>query len=123
MRKAFSMFLITVMVIFCISISHASQVCQAENEGNEVDDIFTSFIEALKPAKLNDGSNTDYGFGWEFGKTESGHKYMKHDGSWLGFISYYVRFPEEHLSVIILLNRNYDLEDDLEMEIADIFLK
>jgi len=49
---------------------------------------------------------------------------MKHDGAWPGFISYYVRFPKEHLSVIILLNRNYDLpEGDPEMEVADIFLK
>jgi len=84
----------------------------------------STFAEALKPAKLNNGSNTDYGFGWEVGKTESGEKYMKHDGAWLGFISYYVRFPKERLSVIILLNRNYDLpEGDPEMEIADIFLK
>jgi CubicO group peptidase (beta-lactamase class C family) len=63
-----------------------------------------------------------YGFGWSIGK-HKGKKYIQHDGYWLAFISYYIRFPEEHLSVIILLNRDYDLpEKELDLEIAELYL-
>ena len=56
------------------------------------------------PAKLNDGSLTDYGFGWQVG-VKSGHPFMGHGGSWQGFNSFIVRYPQDRLAVIALANR------------------
>ncbi len=82
----------------------------------------STLAEAFKPALLNDGSESNYGFGWDLG-TRSGERYVAHDGAWLGFISYYARFPDQRLAVIVLLNRDYDLPDeDVALEIADLYL-
>ncbi len=56
-------------------------------------------------AKLNDGSLTNYGFGWELGETK-GHAFMQHSGSWQGFNSYIRRYPDDRLAVIVLANRS-----------------
>lgn len=80
------------------------------------------YAEALKPARLTSGSRSNYGFGWNLGRHER-QPYAYHDGSWLGFISYYTRFPDQGLAVIVLLNRDYDLPDeDLATRVADVFL-
>ncbi len=83
----------------------------------------TTLAEAFKPALLNNGTLYPYGFGWDIG-TRNGKNYVKHDGRWLAFNSNYVRFPDQKLSVIILLNRDYDIPDlsDLGMSIADLYL-
>ncbi|HUN22598.1 MAG TPA: serine hydrolase domain-containing protein [Anaerolineales bacterium] len=81
-----------------------------------------SLNQAFVPGKLNNGSSTDYGFGWEISRFQ-GQKLIAHDGSWLGFISYYFRLPQEKLAVVILLNRDYGYEDDLPSEVVKIFLK
>lgn len=80
--------------------------------------------EAFKPAVLNDGSKTDYGFAFEL---ERWHKrtYVAHSGAWLAFESDYVRFPKEQMAVIVLLNRNYDLPEEprLGLQVAAIYLE
>ncbi len=82
----------------------------------------STLAEAFKPMLLNDGTESNYGFGWELG-TLSGERYVAHEGAWLGFVSFYARFPDQRLSVIVLLNRDYDLPDeDLALEIADLYL-
>jgi len=82
----------------------------------------STLSEAFKPAKLNNGKTYPYGFGWILG-THKGKKYICHDGYWLAFMSYYIRFPEDRLSVIILLNRDYDLpEEELDIKIAELYL-
>jgi CubicO group peptidase (beta-lactamase class C family) len=84
----------------------------------------STLAEAFKSAVLNDGEETDYGFGWYFDQ-HAGRRYVAHDGEWLGFQSFYVRFPEQQLSVIILLNRTYDLPwiGEIGLEIAELYLK
>lgn len=82
-----------------------------------------TLAEAFAPTTLNDGSEYEYGFGWDIG-TVKGEPYVGHSGSWLGFISYYVRFPERRLGVVALLNRDYDLPDEaVAIEIAKFYLK
>lgn len=83
-----------------------------------------TYQEALKPAKLNDGSVEQYGFGLEF---EKWHKetYVAHSGVWLGFNNDYVRFPQRHFSVIVLLNRDYEYPDNprIALKVAEFYLK
>lgn len=82
----------------------------------------TTLAEAFRPTILNDGSQYEYGYGWDVGMA-LGEPYVGHEGSWLGFISYYVRFPNQRLGVIVLLNRDYDLpEEDVAMKIVELYL-
>ncbi len=79
---------------------------------------------AFQPALLKNGSHEPYGFGWELEK-RNGESYVAHAGAWLGFESDYVRFPERHFSVIVMLNRNYDIPGDerIALQVAEFYLK
>jgi CubicO group peptidase (beta-lactamase class C family) len=78
---------------------------------------------AFKPAVLNNGEEYLYGFGWELG-TRFRRRFTAHDGEWLGFTSAYVRFPDQHFSVVVLLNRDYGVDAaELAFEIAGIYLQ
>lgn len=56
------------------------------------------------PARLNDGTESHYGFGWDMGSI-AGHPYQNHNGGHsTGFSSSIIRFPQDHLSVIVLSN-------------------
>lgn len=80
--------------------------------------------EAFQPVNLNDGSTEPYGFGWEIEESD-GQPYVAHSGAWLGFNSDYVRILDKHLSVIVLLNRDYDYPDDprIALKIAQFYLE
>ena len=63
-----------------------------------------SLIEELwKPVKLNDGSAYPYGFGWRL-EDYKGRKNIGHSGSTSGFSASLQRFPDQHLTVIVLCN-------------------
>ncbi len=83
-----------------------------------------TFKEALKPATLNDGTVEQYGFGLEFEKWKK-ETYVAHSGAWLGFNNDYVRFPQRHFSVMVLLNRDYEYPDDprIALKVAEFYLK
>jgi CubicO group peptidase (beta-lactamase class C family) len=55
------------------------------------------------PVKLNNDSLHPYGFGWYL-EPVNGHKTNYHSGSWRGYNSYIIRFPDDKLSVIGLAN-------------------
>ena len=79
--------------------------------------------EAFKPAVLNDGSESRYGFGFEL-DPYNGEELIAHSGAWLAFSSEYMRFPQRHLSIIVLLNENSgEGAEGLGHKIADIYLK
>jgi CubicO group peptidase (beta-lactamase class C family) len=83
-----------------------------------------TLAEAFVSGVLNNGKDTEYGFALDLGEY-AGETYAAHSGAWLGFESYYLRFPERNLSVVILLNFDY-LEtgaEGLAFEIADIYLR
>lgn len=87
--------------------------------------ISTSALEeAFQPVKLNDGSVEPYGFGWEL-ESWNGKPYVAHSGAWLGFESDYVRFLERHFSVLVMLNRNYNIPDEprIALQVAEFYLK
>lgn len=53
------------------------------------------------PARLNDGSKVDYGFGWAL-DPYNGRKQIGHGGAWQGFRTAIMRFPDDKLAVIVL---------------------
>ncbi len=61
----------------------------------------TTLQEAFMPGKLNDGSATQYGFGW--GIAEGG-KVLAHTGGWVGFRTLIVRHLEQKLTLVVLNN-------------------
>lgn len=56
-------------------------------------------------AKLSNGQLAPYGYGW-FLSSINGHKNIEHGGAWQGFTTQISRFPDDHLSVIVLTNRS-----------------
>lgn len=83
-----------------------------------------TLADAFVSGVLNNGEETEYGFALDLGEY-AGETYAAHSGAWLGFESYYLRFPERNLSVVVLLNFDY-LEtgaEGMSFEIADVYLK
>jgi CubicO group peptidase (beta-lactamase class C family) len=56
-------------------------------------------------ATLNDGTPTNYGFGWRL-ETRHGHRVISHTGETRGFRNALLRYPDRGLVVILLTNRN-----------------
>lgn len=83
--------------------------------------------QAFSPATLNNGSKSNYGFGWMLNPW-NGLKEVSHGGDITGFNSYISRFPEEHFAVIILSNFEMNPPGpipnagQLAHEIANIYL-
>ena len=76
--------------------------------------------EAFAPARLNDGTESPYGFGWRV-SDRLGREAIHHDGGWVGFKTSLVRFPEEGLTVIVLSNASADA-GELADSTAAVFL-
>jgi CubicO group peptidase (beta-lactamase class C family) len=55
------------------------------------------------PTRLNDGTNYEYGFGWNV-RTSWSRKRVEHAGGIQGFSTYVTHFFDDNLSVIVLLN-------------------
>jgi CubicO group peptidase (beta-lactamase class C family) len=53
--------------------------------------------------RTNDGSPTNYGFGWYVGSNHLG-RFAEHEGSWSGFYSYICRYLDRPLSLFLLSN-------------------
>lgn len=62
-----------------------------------------SYAQMWTPAPLNDGKSYPYGFAWELLEV-NGHRLYEHGGAWQGFAGHYARYPDDHLSVIVLTN-------------------
>lgn len=61
-----------------------------------------TWAEAFEPRIAN------YGYGWQTGKF-LGKKYVKHSGGYPGFMSEFIYYPDEDLTIILLNNfGNYD---------------
>jgi CubicO group peptidase (beta-lactamase class C family) len=54
---------------------------------------------------LDDGKATGYGFGWEVSQV-NGHPLITHNGAMNGFLSSLQRYPDDHVTVIIVLNQS-----------------
>ncbi len=80
--------------------------------------------EAFRPQKLNDGSLSSYGFGWDLEVEEEegplGQKVM-HTGSNPGYRNIFVRFLDAKKTIILLTNNAYPGRDQLVEDIASLF--
>jgi CubicO group peptidase (beta-lactamase class C family) len=56
-------------------------------------------------ARLNDGEDAPYGFGWRIERVD-GLREIGHAGSLPGFRAYYARYPDQDLTIIALANAN-----------------
>jgi CubicO group peptidase (beta-lactamase class C family) len=77
--------------------------------------------EMWAPAKLSSGETAPYGFGWRL-ETVDGHAEINHGGSLPGFRSYYLRYPEAKLAVIVLTNSNDAVPGEIARGVARIML-
>ena len=55
------------------------------------------------PVTLTNGRNHGYGFGWHV-STMAGRKAVYHGGGLPGFVSHFVRFPDDGVTIIVLTN-------------------
>ena len=68
-----------------------------------------------------EGTPVSYGFGWFLDPWRI-HPRMWHYGETMGFHSYIVRFPNDHITIIVLCNRADISPESLALQIADLFL-
>jgi CubicO group peptidase (beta-lactamase class C family) len=70
----------------------------------------------------NPASKTYYGFGWEIDEFR-GHKMISHGGSNIGFRSYFARFVDDDLSIVILTNTDEANPLALIRALAEYYLR
>lgn len=71
----------------------------------------TYLDEAFTPGKLNNGEDTNYGFGW-FIRPNGESKVVYHSGGWVGFGTYLYNEVDDKNGVILLTNNsNKNLRD------------
>ena len=77
--------------------------------------------ELHERATLADGSQVPYALGVIHG-IHRGHAKVEHGGSWGGYVSNFVRFPEHGLGVAVLCNSPDQPLDELVHQVADLYL-
>ena len=70
---------------------------------------------------LNNGDQIAYAFGHSIG-TYQGLKTVAHSGSWAGFRTYLVRFPEQDVAVIVLSNASNFNPTRKARQVAELYL-
>jgi CubicO group peptidase (beta-lactamase class C family) len=63
----------------------------------------SSLEQMWTPVRLNDGTTSNYGFGW-FLRPVKNHKAVGHGGDMPGFTSFIWRFIDDRLTVVVLAN-------------------
>ena len=71
------------------------------------------------PVRLNNGTTTDYGFGWRITQV-NGHRLIEHGGSWQGFKAQISRYTDDKLTVIVLANLAETEQGRIAHEVAGI---
>lgn len=80
-----------------------------------------SLEKAFIPYQLNDGTKSNYGYGW-FLKTRNGVSSIEHQGGLPGFLSNEVYYPAEDVYVAILCNSSSVSIDAITADISSIAL-
>ena len=77
------------------------------------------------PGRLKDGTENDYAFGLMVGPSHQhrGWQVVEHGGGQGGYGSWMMRFPELHLSVVVLFNHFLWDMQDYAFKVADLFLE
>jgi CubicO group peptidase (beta-lactamase class C family) len=80
--------------------------------------------EALwTPLILSDGTTWPfteaYGLGWLSGAVQGkNHFFVEHSGGWQGFSTHFLRFVDDHLSVVVLINSNHADSPEIAHQVA-----
>jgi CubicO group peptidase (beta-lactamase class C family) len=77
--------------------------------------------QSFTPGVLNDGTPTKYGYGWYIDPYKS-FASVYHTGSTRGFRNAILRLPDQHLTVIVLTNRNEGEPIEIARKIADLVI-
>jgi len=81
-----------------------------------------AIAQAWTPARLNSGETAGYGLGWGIGRVE-GHREVNHSGGHAtGFTSFLGIYPEDHLAVVVLLNRGAANPSRIARRVAAIYV-
>jgi D-alanyl-D-alanine carboxypeptidase len=75
------------------------------------------------PVQLSDGATHPYGFGWHAVTTKNGRSIVWHGGGLPGFTSYFGRFINERVTVILLTNGGDVDAAGVANGVADLYLK
>jgi CubicO group peptidase (beta-lactamase class C family) len=75
--------------------------------------------KAWTRAHLNDGSPTDYGYGWFIGELQ-GSPLVEHGGNMGGFMSHAIYLPQEDVYVVALFNFRGKLPEILTTQMASM---
>ena len=81
----------------------------------------TLVTKQLSRRSLNSGAENNYAYGLSVGKYR-GLPTVEHSGSFIGFNSKYLRFPEQHFSVAALCNLDGSQPGRMVAQIADLYL-
>jgi CubicO group peptidase (beta-lactamase class C family) len=76
---------------------------------------------AWTPQKLDDGKETQYGFGWGI-RCLNGKLIVGHGGGWTGTRTDITRWVDDKLTIVVLCNNEGASPNALAKEIADILL-
>jgi CubicO group peptidase (beta-lactamase class C family) len=77
---------------------------------------------AFTPGTLNDGSRTTYGFGWRI-EPILGLSAVGHAGTWMGFRTIILRFPDKRTTVVVLSNREDFPAGTVAQDVSAIYLE
>lgn len=77
--------------------------------------------EMWTPVKLNNGSTSAYGFGWELSPIRN-YKQVNHGGSLPGFRAQYTRFVGEKLSIAVLTNGDNANASAIAIGVANFYI-
>lgn len=64
--------------------------------------------EAFKPAKLNNGKLSMYGFGWDLGRDENLGAFVQHNGDNPGYKTHILRFIDADKTIVLLCNNAHE---------------
>jgi Beta-lactamase len=78
----------------------------------------SALVEAFSPGKVEEGTST-YGFGWNIA-TETGNKYLWHQGNNAGFRAFIGRRLTDRVTVIMLTNKGNSKRLDINAAIQNI---
>ncbi|MCX6217172.1 serine hydrolase domain-containing protein [Spirosoma sp.] len=69
--------------------------------------------DAFTPAKLNDGSLSSYGFGWELSQSPKLGRLVWHDGDNPGYKTQIMRYIDADKTIIVLCNNAHEKKADI----------
>ena len=79
-----------------------------------------TLAEAFTSGKLNNGEETDYGFGWVVERSKNKGLTVSHGGLWVGFRTSIERQVDRKLTVIVLSNNTTSKLDQVLQAIEEL---